>query len=260
MARKVLLVSVLCAAVLAALGSYTLLPAAEGEAAADAAATEVTAPDAAAPDAAAPDTAAPDVIAPEPQVVAAGAGQFDIHIPWPSGWISQMYIDANVTNELNAFGIDYWILAPLIKAEYFTVSTTSYKWMSCTGNWVSQAMVVGESSTCDFRDTPLSNNGPEMTYYADRNQPGFKAWGEGLAAMMGMYAPVAKQVRVLQLDAGDFLYAVQVQGHFRQEPATWEYLLIPKDKNQYFTIFCHSYGMCEDELWHIQRNATLTKK
>ncbi len=48
----------------------------------------------------------------------------------------------------------------MIDAEYFTVSTTSYKWMSSHGNWVSEAMVVGESKTCDFGDTPLSNDSP----------------------------------------------------------------------------------------------------
>ncbi len=80
-----------------------------------------------------------------------------------------------------------------------------------------------------------------------KNTLSFYAWGEGLASMMGMYAPVAKKVQVLKLHCGDYAYTVRVQGHFREEPATGNYLLIPKDKNQYFTIVCHSYGMCEDE-------------
>jgi hypothetical protein len=240
MAKKVLLASTLCVAVLALLGSYVLFLAPGGEAAA-----------------AVGTASAPAV---EPQTTTSGLGPYTIHVPWPSGWISQMYIDANVTSELGAFGINYWVLATMIDAEYFTVSTTSYKWWSYSGNWVSQAMVVGESTTCDFGDTPLSNDGPRMTEYALKNPLSFNAWGEGLASMMGMYAPVAKEVSVLKLLCGDYAYTVRVQGHFREEPATWEYVLIPKDKNQYFTIFCHSYGMCEDEVWHIQRATTFTQK
>jgi hypothetical protein len=195
----------------------------------------------------------------EPQAATSGVGPYTIHVPWPSGWISQVNIVQSVTNELTNFGINYYLIATMIDAEYFTVSTTSYKWKSSTGNWVSQAMVVGESTTCDFMDTPMSNDAPSMAQYVNKNQAGFYAWGEGLASMMGMYAPVAKQVRVLPFLNGDNAYAVQVNGHFRAEPAVWEFVLIPKDKNQYFTIFLHSYGMNEDELWNLQRTTTFTQ-
>ena len=68
----------------------------------------------------------------------------------------------------------------------------------------------------------MSNDAPNMAQYVNKNQAGFYAWGEGLASMMGMYAPVAKQVRVLPFLNGDNAYAVQVNGHFRAEPAGCE--------------------------------------
>lgn len=189
----------------------------------------------------------------EAQATAPTTSPYTIHVTWPSGWISQVGIVQSVTDELAKFGLNYYLVATTIDAEYFTVSTTAY-------HDVSQAMAVGESTTCDFMDTPMSNDAATMNQYVNKNQAGFFAWGEGLASTMGMYAPVAKQARVLPFLSGDSAYAVQVNGHFREEPATWEFVLIPKDKNQYFTIFLHSYGMCEDELWNLQRTTTFTQK
>ena len=188
----------------------------------------------------------------EPQTTTSGEVSYTIHVPWPSGWISQVGIVQSVTDELAKFGLNYYLVATTIDAEYFTVSTTAY-------HDVSQAMAVGESTTCDFSDTPMSSEAASMAQYVSKNQAGFLAWGEGLASTMGMYAPVAKQARVLPFLNKDNAYAVQVNGHFNKEPATWEFVLIPKAKNQYFTIFLHSYGMNEDELWNLQRATTFTQ-
>jgi hypothetical protein len=197
----------------------------------------------------------------EGQVTTAGTGNYTIQVPWPSGWISQMYIDANVTKKLASCHFNYEMIAPLIHIEYFTMSTTSYKWMSSSGNHVSHALVVGESSTFDFADAPLADNPKEMLDYMTKNLSGFAAWGEGMAAQMGMYAPVFKKGDVLPFaqDGGKYgAYWVEVWGHFASEPANWDFLLVPLSKDQCFVIWMHSYGMNEDEILHVLMNAKIS--
>jgi|GEM_PF-6479469 len=196
----------------------------------------------------------------EGQLTTVGAGPYSISVPWPSGWISQMYIDANVTSKLHSCGFNYEMIAPIIHLEYFTMSTTSYKWMSCTGNHVSHALVVGESSTFDFADAPLADKPKEMLDYMTKNLGGFAAWGEGMAAQMGMYAPVFQKGDVLPFmaDNGKYnAYWVEVWGHFACEPAFWDFLLVPLSKDQCFVIWMHSYGMNEDEILHVLKNAKI---
>lgn len=235
MARKVLMIVVAAALALGLLGVSTALLAAAG--------------------------GGVDAGGVEGQLTTAGTGPYSISVPWPSGWISQMYIDANVTSKLHSCGFNYQMIAPLIHLEYFTMSTTSYKWMSCTGNHVSRALVVGESSTSDFPDAPLADKPKEMQDYLNRNQSGFAAWGEGLAAQMGMYKPVFQKAEVVpfQADNGKYsAYRVEVWGHFACEPALWDFLLVPLDKNQNFIIWTHSYGMNEDVIMHVLINAKIS--
>ncbi len=234
MARKIIAASVTGLALLALLGTCSLLLASSGGASSAAL---------------------------EEQVTSAGAGQYSINVPWPSGWISQMYIDANVTRKLASCQFNYEMIAPLIHIEYFTMSTTSYKWMSYSGNHVSQALVVGETSTFDFADAPLADKPKEMLDYMTKNLSGFAAWGEGMAAQMGMYAPVFKKGDVLPFltEGGKFsAYWVEVWGHFAKEPANWDFLLVPLSKDQCFVIWMHSYGMNEDEIFHVLKNTAFT--
>lgn len=234
MARKVLLVSALSVTILALLGAGILLLAPGSGAVAGV-----------------EESAAPPV---EPQTTAANETTYKIHVPWPTGWISQIEI---ITKGEVAMG--EFEPGEIIHAVYPTVSTTSYKWKYSVENSISQWMFVGESSTFEIGDTPLSDKPADMAKYLKENLYTFYAWAEGDAAGGGVYAPVAKQARVIELDCGDSAYAVHLQGHWFKEPANIEYIIIPKAKNQYFIILLVSFGMCEDELWHVQRYTTFTQ-
>lgn len=234
MARKVLLASTLCVAVLVLLGAGVLLTAPGSRAVAEEG-----------------EPAAPTA---EAQTTAASEKPYKIHVPWPTGWVSQVEIITRGEVRMGEFESGLFL-----DAFYYTPSTTSYKWLTSTGNHISQFMEVGEANQSEIGDTPLSNKPEDMAKYLRENLYTFYAWAEGDAAEGGVYVPVAKQARVIELDCGDAAYAVQVQGHFYKEIVNVEYVLIPKAENQHFIILLASYGLCEDELWHVQRYTTFTE-
>ncbi len=189
----------------------------------------------------------------ETQAPASTTPAYKINVPWPSGWVSQVGIDADVTEFIGDFLLTQ---AAVVEPRYYTVSTTGYH----EGR---QMLGVWETTSWDFSDTPLSSEGADMAEYASKNQAGLFAWAEGLAAgIETVYVPVAKQARVVNFNSGDAAYAVQVACHLgygEKELATCEFVMIPKAKNQFFTIVLVSYGMAEDELWHLMTYTTFTQ-
>ncbi len=185
----------------------------------------------------------------EPQATSSSEYPYTIHIPCPSGWVSQLDIYTEGRT------IEEWFPGVIFDFGYITVATTSDKYIS----GFAQGIAVAESKTSEVGETPLSNSSADMVKWAKDNQATLFAWAEGHAAEDGVYAPVAKQARVLPFLNGDNAYAVQVQGQWLKQPVNQEFLLIPKDKNQYFYIDMISLGMCEDELWHVQRTTTFTQ-